>query len=75
MKPAVDQRCGDCEVCEGRLYFVTHVYLDGVHRLAAVNGFGQGLVDELAHFLRGDRSLAWLLAARGFISLAPRLGA
>ena len=37
---------------------------DGVHGLAAVDGFGQGLVDELAHLLRGDWGLAGLLAAR-----------
>src|ERR1700758_3644984 len=60
MKPAVDKRCGDCEVCEGRLDFRTHVYLDGVHGLAAVDGFGQGLVDEFTHLLCGDRRLAGL---------------
>src|SRR6266481_8274714 len=38
--------------------------LDGVHGLTAVDGFGQGLVDEFAHLLCGDRGLAGLLAAR-----------
>jgi len=34
MKPAIDQRCGDCEVRQGRLETWIHVVLDGVHGLA-----------------------------------------
>ncbi len=38
-------------------------YSYGVHRLAAVDGFGERLVDAFAHLLRGDGLLAGLLAA------------
>ncbi len=40
---------------------ISHSGLDGVQGLATVDGFGEGLVDELAHLLGGDRGLAGLL--------------
>jgi len=37
------------------------MWLDGVHGLTAVDGFGEGLVDQLAHLLGADGGLVGVL--------------